>query len=153
MYLSSPACLNYNLNKYLAIKVSSNVLWLQMYTGFCMGNFHSQFGTLPTHYKLLVLLNNIFKFLEKQSAVNEAGTSREVIVLLEYFYYFVSKIKEKPSCITQAFPPGPKNHGLEFHLSWYSYTSALMDKILVSWMTAFIHCEQLDVMLRLYHVQ
>ena len=47
--------------------------------------FHSQFGTLHKHYKLLVLLNNIFEFLEKQSAVSEAGTSREMIVLLEYF--------------------------------------------------------------------
>ena len=56
--------------------------------------FHSQFGTLRKQHKLLVLLNNILKFLEKQSAVSEAGTTTEVIVLLEYFYYLVSKIKE-----------------------------------------------------------
>ena len=54
---------------------------------------------------------------KRMNSVSEAGTSREVIVLLKYFSYLVSKIKGKPSYITQAFPLGPKNHGKEFHLS------------------------------------
>ena len=90
---------------------------IQMYVGYYTGNFSQPVRHSP--YKLLALFNNILRFLEKQSTVSEAGTSREVIVLLKYFYYLVSKIKGKATCITQAFPLGPKNHGKEVDIYIY----------------------------------